>query len=624
MLHETCLTVNASRPPRGDNDDVIFESMPEAGPGSVQPCRLSSKLFLALALTVLMAASAVGLAQSGLSDDAAEALRAGQAAASEAIATYERHYPDQPLWQEAIEQGERARQLAPGRTEPLRFLAQVYGATGWTARTWQTWQEYLGVGGSLDARSRADAARSALVLGYQAFSAGALDRALDLLRASYELEPDDITTVTYLGQTELELGNPEAALPLLERAITTYPQLQPRLTRARLGADHGLPAADAFIAAEQRFAEGNAAGALSLYTAANQNSPGFIDALKGMAASYGALGRSAESRSTWERVAELAPEDTEAAAVIARFEAADDAAAEAEAAAEAAAEAQEAAELEAAEAAAAQEAAEVNSPPINIDPPVAQAPIEGQLSEDAEAEQEQPPVEDAVVEEPDDDVVVEEPEADEPDVAVVEPPEEPEQPAVPDDEQAGVVDEDDGPEDQDAQATGGPTIELLDTTLTTRAPDAGGEGAFNFLDAPAAIVGNLDAPFDYGQGTLHLQVEVLDKPTGDPILMQICLVPDDLITVSPACSEASRVRLSDEGVVTASQNVGALEGAAAIDWSQGMSQLLVVLRDTEGRPLDSRYAFDENGAPLDVGAFYPMDLHVKAALVPAGSTFSGW
>ncbi|HZJ09527.1 MAG TPA: hypothetical protein VFD39_07530, partial [Trueperaceae bacterium] len=158
----------------------------------------ATSLAVTLVLVMLFALSMTSRAQGGLNDAAAAALKAGQEAASQAIATYEVHYPDQPLWQEAIEQGERAKQLAPGRTEPLRFLAQVYGTTGWTARTWQTWQEYLAVGGTLDARARADAARAALVLGYQAFSAGALDRAVDLLRASYELDPDDITTVTYL------------------------------------------------------------------------------------------------------------------------------------------------------------------------------------------------------------------------------------------------------------------------------------------------------------------------------------------------------------------------------------------------------------------------------------------
>ncbi len=162
---------------------------------------------------------------------------------------------------------------------------------------------------------------------------------------------------------------------------------------------------------------------------------------------------------------------------------------------------------------------------------------------------------------------------------------------------------------------------MVDTTLTPRPVEAGGEGAFTFLEAPAAAVGDLAA---YGQGTLHVRVEMLDKPTDDPVLVQVCLVPDDLITVRPACSEPSGLRLSGEGVATVSQSVSGLDGAGDIDWTQGMAQVLVVLRDSDGRPLDARYAFSEDGRPLDVAAYYPMSLHVNAALVPAGGTFGGW
>src|SRR5690606_6725432 len=144
-------------------------------------------------------------------------------------------------------------------------------------------------GGSLDARSRADAARAALVLGYQAYNAGALDRAAALLRSSYQLNSDDISVITYLGEAELALGDPVAALPLLETAVETYPQLQPRLARARRGSECGLAAGDAFIAGERALSRGNPGAALSLYTAAMQSSPGFIEAMKGAAASTGAL-----------------------------------------------------------------------------------------------------------------------------------------------------------------------------------------------------------------------------------------------------------------------------------------------------------------------------------------------
>lgn len=521
-----------------------------------------------------------------------EALRAGQLAAAEAIATYPSHYPDRPLWREAIEHGERARSLAPGRVEPLRFLAQVYGVTGWTSRTWETWQEFLQAGGVLDARSRADAARAALTLGYQAFAAGAMGRALDLLEASYDLNADDLTTVTYLGQARLETGDAEGAIPLLEEAAETYPQLRPQLTRATLGAEHGLRAADSFIAAEREFAQGNMAGALSLYTATVQGDPTFVEAIKGAAESNAALGRSTEARRLWERVLALDPEDAEVRAVLDRLDAAADA--EAQAAAEAALEAQQAAEAEAA----AQAAAEAEAPPIVLAPPG--QPVVAQPPE----EPDQPPDEPAQPEEPD--VAEPEPEAPEEPEDVADVPEQPE------------------PEPEPEPAATGATLALLDATISPRAAEVGGQGAFTFVEAPAAAVGNLEDPVAYGEGTLHLQVQMLEKPTDDPVYVQFCVVPDDIITVSPACSDASRVRLDSEGTVEVSQSVTGLDGAGDVDWSQGLAQVLVVLRDAGGRPLDPRYAYDDRGQPLDVAAYYPMSLHVRAAIVPAGGTFGGW
>ncbi len=611
-----------------------------------------------LALSLLAVAWPLAAGQGALPEAASEALRAGQLAAAEAVATYEAHYPDQPLWREAIAQGERARSLAPGRLEPLRFLAQVYGITGWTSRTWEAWQEYLELGGTLDARARADAARAALVLGYQAFTAGAMERARELLEASYDLVPDDLTTVTYLGQARLQTGDVEGAIPLLEVAAETYPQLRPTLQRATLGAEHGLGAADAFLAAERQFAQDNMAGALSLYVAAMQSDPGFVDAIKGAAQANAALGRADEARRLWERALSVDPDDAEVRAVLARLDAAAQAA---EVAAQAAQEAQAAAEAEAE----AQAAAEAEAPPVVLAPPGGQPPAAEPAGPVAEAppgpgvgarpdgadqppaaeppggeEAEQPAAEPPVVEQPEEEPpVAEEPPAQEPPAAeppaeeppVAEPPaEEPPvaepAPEEPDEEPGGdavaaLPPEPEPRPEPEPQAAAGQALALVDATISPRPVEQGGEGAFTFLEAPAAAVGDLRA---YGRGTLHVQVELLDKPTDEPVLVQLCLVPDDLITVRPACSEPSALRLEDEGVVSVAQSVAGMEGAAAIDWSQGMAQVLVVLRDGAGRPLDARYAYDEQGRPLDVAAYYPMSLHVRAALVPEGGTFTGW
>ncbi len=542
-------------------------------------------MLLALCLYLLSGQGTLAFAQSALPPEAAEALSIAQRAAAEAIATYELHFPDQPLWRTAIEAGERARALAPGRTEPLRFLAQAYGTTGWTARTWQAWQQYIDLGGTLDARSRRDAAQTALTLGFQAFSVGALDNARTLLSAANELSPGDVNTATYLGQTELALGNAQAAAPLLSIAVSRYPQLQPQLERAQLGANYGLPAADAYIAASSNMAVGNAGAALPLYNEALAAAPNFTDALRGAAAALGALGLTEQSRARWQQLADMVPDDVEANEVLARFRAADDAAAAAAAAAQAAQAAIAAAEQAALEAAAQQAQAEATAPTVTL-PPQQQVTVV------------QPPPTETPTETPT--------QPDPPPAQVVTPPQTPVEPPP-------VV-----------APPAGPALALLDTTLSPQAPAAGGDGAFTFLAAPAAAVGNLDAPYDYGAGTLHLRVEVVNKPTSDPVLLQLCMVPDDLITVAPTCSSPANLRLTSPGVVTATQNVGAMEGSSAVDWSQGMAQLIVVLRDTNGLPLDPRYATDADGRPLDVSTYYPLTFRINAVLVPAGGAFGGW
>lgn len=511
----------------------------------------------------LLSLASLGAAQAALPSEAQEALRAAQAAAAQALATYDVHHPDQPLWREAYQRGEDARRLAPGRTEPLRFLAQVYGILGWTARTWSAWSDYIDLGGSLDARSRADAARAALTLGYQSFNVGALERAQDLLRAAHWLDPDDVTTASILGQTKLALGEAAEAVPLLSQAVGAYPELAGQLERAELGAEFGLRATDAFMAARARFAEGSTAAALSLYTAAYQEAPSFTEAIRGAATAAEALGRTSEALTLYRRLLGTSPNDARALAAIARLEA----------------------------------------PPEPPEPEVAEVP---EPTPEPEPEPEPEPVA----------VVVPEPPQPTPTPTPTPTPEpEPEPEPEPAPEPAPAP----GP-----RLTSGPSIVLLDAPVTANAPSAGGEGAFTFLEAPASTVGDLEEPYNYAEGTLYVEVTVREKPGDEPVLIQICLVPNDLITVGPACSDAGRIRLVGTGAVRASQSVVSLTGATQVAWAEGLSQLLLVLRDAAGRPLDPRYATDDAGAPLDVNAYYPMELHVRAVLVPAGGTFAGW
>ncbi|MBW7915451.1 MAG: hypothetical protein H3C53_02015, partial [Trueperaceae bacterium] len=273
-----------------------------------------------LALTLLILCT-TAQAQAPLPPAAAAALEAAQAAAAEAMVTYDRYLPDQPLWREAFAAAEKAHELAPQRPEPLRFLAQAYGLTGWTGRAWTAWQDYAAAGGTMDAAARTAAAGAAGTLGFQAMRAGNLPRALELLTAANGYAPADLDVASWLGQALLASGDAAAATPYLAAAIVAQPQLEPLLERAQLGSNYGLANADSFIAGRKAYAAGDYQAALREFRRAAESAPTFVDAARGVAAALGALGQEDAALTAWEHVLQLAPGDAEAAEVIARHEA---------------------------------------------------------------------------------------------------------------------------------------------------------------------------------------------------------------------------------------------------------------------------------------------------------------
>src|SRR6056297_2458102 len=118
-------------------------------PRSARPPR--TRLAGALVALLMAAAVAGSAVAQNLPEPASEALRRGQQAAAEALATYTHHLPDSPLWTEALAAGTEAARLAPDHPAPRRFLAQASLQVGWYARSWSSWQAYLERGGDVDA-----------------------------------------------------------------------------------------------------------------------------------------------------------------------------------------------------------------------------------------------------------------------------------------------------------------------------------------------------------------------------------------------------------------------------------------------------------------------------------------
>ncbi len=161
---------------------------------------------------------------------------------------------------------------------------------------------------------------------------------------------------------------------------------------------------------------------------------------------------------------------------------------------------------------------------------------------------------------------------------------------------------------------------MVDQRVEHRSASVGGTGAFTFVSTPA-LQRDLE-PF--AGGTLYQRLEVLDKPSDEPIRYQVCLVPVD-ITVAPACSDASRLDFSDLGTFDTSQPLTSLSGSERIAWSRGITSVMLVVRDPGNTPVDERsFAASGDRTVFDITDYYPMTVRYQAMVVPAGMTFPGW
>ena len=166
---------------------------------------------------------------------------------------------------------------------------------------------------------------------------------------------------------------------------------------------------------------------------------------------------------------------------------------------------------------------------------------------------------------------------------------------------------------------GGPVV-LLNVSYTHQNPDDGGTGAFSFFKSPPALTGNLNS---FPGGTLYQRVKVLSKPSNQVVNYQLCLVHAGDISVGPACASLSALSFSEAGVYESNQPIGSLSNAKGVDWSRGLSEVMLVVKDEAGNAVDDRYSY-RSQEPLDLSQFYPMEVQYTAILVPEGSSFPGW
>jgi tetratricopeptide (TPR) repeat protein len=162
---------------------------------------------------------------------------------------------------------------------------------------------------------------------------------------------------------------------------------------------------------------------------------------------------------------------------------------------------------------------------------------------------------------------------------------------------------------------------LLSTYYTYERSDIESTGAVSFFAATSDIQMDWQTPTNYAEGVVYQRLEVSRKPSTETVTYQLCLVPNDDIAIKPACSRAGGLEFSDIGVYTSQQPIKEFYQYDNINWSRGISNLMVILRDKNGNPVDTVFS-KERKQNLDL--YYPMEVRYSVVIVPKGGAFQGW
>lgn len=266
-------------------------------------------------LLSLLLFGAVALAQLG--PEASATLAEAQRVAAEARSVYAGTLftIDQPLWREAIRLGEEALDAAPDAPEVRRFLADTYTAVGWNIRAWNNWLRLVESGEPLDEAAREGLSSVGNRLGYARYEAGDPTGALEFYSRVWELVPENDEALRWLGRINLELGQPETALPYWQALASRRPEdegAQFFLNRTEQLLNVGLEAGNAFQTGLALYNEGRLSEALASFVEASDANPSFVDAYAWAGRTSLELGQPEVAQTFWERVLELEPEDERA------------------------------------------------------------------------------------------------------------------------------------------------------------------------------------------------------------------------------------------------------------------------------------------------------------------------
>ena len=628
--------------------------------------------------------------------DVQQLIQQGQAVMQQALNAYPTHYPDRPLWEEAISIGQEATRLAPGDPAALRFLAEVYTNSNWKEPAWKTWMQYRAAGGTIDSNAEQAILELATWLGFNSYSSGDYATAITYYETVHGMGIADETLTLRLALAYLETNQTQQALPYFQELVNANPDNQEYQRYLSLSEDklrYGDAAADAYYEGLSLYYSSRPEEAWLAFSRAAAANDTYRDAFVWAGRLSLELGQPNDGIAYWQRAVALDPSDEGAQYFlkvaenqarwgvnafnafqdgISAYNAGDLVTARQQFLMASQANAQypeawgwlgrvdfeqgnyQSAYNSYAKAQALepnneayryfyQESARQAGLPVPSLPAMtgtaSQTSIQESQTESTASTTETPAVIDPVSPPDPEPALVSPAPAPEPQpepepVVTPEPTPAPEPAPAPEPEPEPTpaptpapapvtpapAPATPAPAPAPTQAiTGGEPIVLLDITYTHENPDVG-TGAFSFFNTSNKLPRNLIEPINYAGGTLYQKLEVLNKPSDAPVHYQVCMVPNDDISVKPACSTASGLSFNVPGVYEQQQSVPSFSQFDNMDWSKGILNLMLVIRDANNDPVDARFV-QSSGAE---DAYYPMTVRYTAVLVPAGGQFQGW
>ncbi len=270
---------------------------------------MAARLTAISCATALLIALGTAFAQ-GLPANAQEALTRGEAAMQEALATYPAHYPDRPLWQQAFREGRTAVSLAPGRPEPLAFLAEAYSRANWHGPAVATWQEFFAAGGMLNAEQAELFAHSANENAFAAYQAGDPNRAAEIYALVTNYVPDNAEAHRWLGRILLETRRPQQAVAAWRSLLEIDPSAEGAeyfLQLAQAQTRWGIDAANDFYEGIRLYEAGSLSQARNAFASATVRNADYALAWSWLGRVYFEQGFFEDAHAAYSRALALEP-----------------------------------------------------------------------------------------------------------------------------------------------------------------------------------------------------------------------------------------------------------------------------------------------------------------------------